>query len=137
MTDLTGAKLLLLRRGREKRIDSSVGEQLHRGFSRTRRDPVDVLIGVEPDVRHHKRDVKVRTRAQHLGDCDFLAPQIANGSYRLVREQLEPARMHTRQHRDRHAGIQAIHGRCCEIENEIDFAASDQLCGLGADFART
>ena len=72
----------------------------------------------------------MHARAQDI-DADLLALQVADGSNGLMREQLEAAGMHTRQHRDRHAGIQAKDDPCREEEAEIELAAPD-ICVEGA-----
>ena len=45
----------------------------------------------------------------------------------LVREQLVAAGMHTRQRRDRLAGIQLGDDPCRGLEVEVDFAACDRV----------
>ena len=44
-----------------------------------------------------------------------------------MREQLEAAGMHTRQHRDRHAGIEATNGPWREHQTKVDLAALERL----------
>jgi hypothetical protein len=50
VTDLAGAQFPGVGGGSVVRIDLPLNEQLHRVDVIRRKDPVDVLLGVEPDV---------------------------------------------------------------------------------------
>ena len=73
--------------------------------------------------------------AELLGDADPLALQVADGSDGLVGEQLVAAGMHTRQRRDRLAGIQLRDDPCRGLEVEVDVAACDSVDRLGRNVA--
>ena len=79
-------------------------------------------VGIEPDIGGHDREKHVRARAERL-DAHAFALQIEDGADGLVREQLEAAGMHTRQDRDRHAGIDRDDERRREVQTEVDLAA--------------
>ena len=123
VADLASAQFLRFGRGGKKSIDFPCGEQRH-GVAGTR-DPVDVLLGVEPDLRRHERKIQVPTRAE-ARNANSLALQVADGSDGLVREHLMAPGMHARQRRERLAGIQLRGDPCSELKVEVDFAAPDR-----------
>ena len=120
--DLASAQFLRFGRGGKKSIDFPCAEQRH-GVAGTR-DPMDVLLGVEPDLRRHERQIQVITRAEPP-NADPLAFQVADGADGLMREHLVAAGMHARQRRDRLAGIQMRGDPCSVLKVEVDFAAPD------------
>ena len=89
-------------------------------------DPVDVLVRVEPDMGRHDREYRCAPEPSVWMPTllPFRSLMRADG---LVREQLVAAGVHTRQHRDRLAGIQVRDERCRGAEAEVDLAACDHL----------
>jgi hypothetical protein len=80
---------------------------------------------VEPDVRRHAREQQMPARAERLGDADPSVLQVGDAADGIVREQLVAAAMHSRQRRDRLAGIDIGGDPGGGLEVEIDLAAGD------------
>jgi hypothetical protein len=69
----------------------------------------------------------VSARAESLRDADLLTLQVADGSDRLVHEQLVAAAVHTGQRRDRLAGVYVRGDKSRDIEVKVDLAAGDAV----------
>ena len=129
MADLAGAELLRLGREAEKRIDLSVGEQLQ-GIDVGAVTQSMSLSGSSP-IFAAMIASKVFWPRPGLRMPTLLALQVADGADGLVREQLEAAGMHARQHRDRLAGIEPTDDRRREKDAEIELAV--RITSLSAE----
>jgi hypothetical protein len=92
-TELARAQLVRLGRKCEKGFDLPFGEHLQRvggGYD----DPVDVLVGIEPDLRDHDREELMSARAVPLGDAYLPALQVTDGTNWLPHEELIAPGMH-------------------------------------------
>jgi hypothetical protein len=85
----------------------------------------------------HNRHVKVRGRAERIEKTDRFALQVGKGSNVLMREQLEAAGVHTRQHRDRVAGIKLTNGPWREPKTKSISRFSNACAYGGPPFTRT
>ena len=106
-------------------IGLPLDEQLH-GVAGRRHDPFDVLLGVEPDVRRHDRQVEMAARGQRL-DADAAALQVADAADRLAREQLVAADVQATDRGDRQARIEMVDDGSAEAGGEIHVALRHHL----------
>jgi hypothetical protein len=127
--DLAGTQLLRLGRKSQKSIDSALGELLQKVAAAGCRDPVDVVAGVETDVRRNGRKKHMSAGARLLGDADPFASQVADGTDGLVREQLVAAGMHPGQGDDRLAGIHVCNYPRGRLQLKIELAACHGVGG--------
>src|SRR5436309_2880031 len=75
-----------------------------RASGRRMRHPVDILVHIQPNVRHDAREEDVLTRAERL-DADRLPFEVAHGADALRPEQHEAASVDARQQDDRVASV--------------------------------
>ena len=93
-TDLPRTQLLRLGRETQKGVGLPFREQLQGVTDRTDH-PIDVLVGVEPDLRHHHRQVEVRLEPKPSGIPTlllFMSMTLRMGRWRTARSTLDAPR---------------------------------------------
>jgi hypothetical protein len=126
-SDFPGAQVLRLRRIAQEGIDLSVDEQLHR-VEGPAVDPVEILAGVEPDLRGHQREQRLAAQSWHR-DPDTLPLEIRKAAEILFAQDLVAADMQAGQDSDPEAAVDrgdVVHGK---ILTEISFSARDRFFG--------
>src|SRR5213594_132857 len=90
------------------------------------RHPVDILVHIQPNVRHDAREEDVLTRAERL-DADRLPFEVAHGADALRPEQHEAASVDARQQDDRVASVYLDDTGRHEVEAEVGVPSREGL----------
>src|SRR3954452_22924120 len=104
VADVAGTHFLKIGRGDKKGIDLALDEELHR-VKRYARDPMDVLVRIEPDRSDHdpyqQLVIKIGT-SRHTESSVF---KVCHGSDVVPAEHLKASEMQTGQEGDRRASF--------------------------------
>jgi hypothetical protein len=109
------------------RVNLSLNEQLERAGNLTSHHPIQVVFGVEADMRGHDRQIQVLGRAGPLVEADPSALEICEAPDVLMHEQAEASGVHTRQHGDRHTGIEETHRPGRKRQRKVEIVTFERV----------
>jgi hypothetical protein len=107
------------------------GDEPAQGIALRAGDPLDVLLGVEPNVLRHDREVEMAARAQGV-DAHAPTLQVADAADRLTREQLVAADVQSADRGHRSAQIQMMNDSSGKGDVEVQLTICQHLTGRDA-----